>query len=54
MLTATQEMASARDACTQAAFTRAGPVVEYGPSERVLSAPSSPRTAKSRERILNR
>ncbi|SEE34020.1 amino acid ABC transporter ATP-binding protein [Streptomyces sp. KS_5] len=54
MLIATHEMAFARDACTRTVFMEDGAVVEDGPSERVFRAPSSPRTAKFLERILNR
>ncbi|MEV5776827.1 amino acid ABC transporter ATP-binding protein [Streptomyces antimycoticus] len=54
MLIATHEMAFARDACTRTVFMEDGLVVEDDPSERVFSAPSSPRTAKFLERILNR
>jgi polar amino acid transport system ATP-binding protein len=54
ILIATHEMAFARDACTRTVFMESGSIVEDGPSERVFSAPDSPRTTKFLERILNR
>jgi polar amino acid transport system ATP-binding protein len=52
MLIVTHEMRFARDVADRVAFFDAGQIVEDGPPDQVLRAPSDPRTARFLESVL--
>jgi polar amino acid transport system ATP-binding protein len=54
MLVVTHEMAFARDACTRTIFMEHGSIVEDGPSTQVFTKPTSSRTNRFLERILQK
>ena len=52
MLIATHEMSFARDIADRICFLDAGVILEQGPPEQILSAPSEPRTQQFLQRII--
>ncbi len=54
MLVATHEMGFCREVASRVLFLDGGVIVEQGPPEQVLSAPTQPRTQAFLARILNR
>lgn len=54
MLVVTHEMSFARDACTRTIFMENGSIVEDGPSAQIYSTPTSARTARFLERVLQK
>ena len=52
MLIATHEMSFARDIADRVCFLDAGVILEQGPPEQILSAPSEPRTQQFLQRII--
>ena len=52
MLIATHEMSFARDIADRICFLDAGVILEQGPPEQILSAPSQPRTQQFLQRII--
>jgi polar amino acid transport system ATP-binding protein len=52
MLIATHEMSFARDIANRVCFLDAGVILEQGPPEQILSAPTQPRTQQFLQRII--
>ena len=52
MLIATHEMSFARDIADRVCFLDAGAILEQGPPEQILTAPTEPRTQQFLERII--
>ncbi|MNI89455.1 Glutamine transport ATP-binding protein GlnQ [compost metagenome] len=53
MLVVTHEMGFAREVADRVVFMDAGVVVEEGPAENVISAPTQPRTKEFLRRVLD-
>jgi polar amino acid transport system ATP-binding protein len=52
MLIATHEMSFARDIANRVCFLDAGVILEHGPPEQILTAPTQPRTQQFLQRII--
>ena len=52
MLIATHEMTFARDVAHRVCFLDEGVILEQGPPDQILTAPSEPRTQQFLERII--